>query len=393
MAAGATSSVIPQFEFSTAARIVFGAGSIRGLGLAAAGLGRRALLITGKSARHAAKVEEILSSSEVVCHRFQVASEPTVEDVRQAAASAKLNQCNLVIGLGGGSVMDAAKATAGMLTNEGDLLDYLEVIGGAQPLKHPGAPCLTIPTTAGTGTEVTRNAVLASPQHRFKVSLRSSLILPRLALVDPELTYDLPPSITATSGLDALTQLIEAYVSHRANPLTDGFCLEGLKRAAVSLRTAYQAPSPAARADMAMAALLSGLALANAGLGVIHGFAAPLGGTYSAAHGALCAAVLPWGMRINVRALRERDAENIALVRYTEVARLLTGESSAAAEDGVSWVSDLCNALAVAPLRHLGVRKEDFPALVDKASSASSMKANPILLHREELLEILEKAW
>src|SRR5208282_5705063 len=227
---------------------------------------------------------------------------------------------------GGGSAIDAAKAIAAMLTNKGELLDYVEIIGRGKPLTQPSAPFIAVPTTAGTGSEVTRNAVLASPEHRVKVSLRSPLMLPRVAVVDPELTYALPPAITASTGLDALTQLIEPFVCARANPMVDALCIEGIRRAARSLReVVHQNPGKSAREDMALASLFGGIALANAGLGAVHGFAGPMGGMFAAPHGALCAALLPGVMAANVAALRRRQPGGEGLRRYDEIARLLTG--------------------------------------------------------------------
>jgi alcohol dehydrogenase class IV len=260
-------------------------------------------------------------------------------------------------------------------------------------LPQPAAPFIAIPTTAGTGAEVTRNAVLASPEHQVKVSLRSPYMLARLAVIDPELTYDLPPALTASTGLDALTQLIEPYVCLRANPLTDGYCREGIPRAARSLRTAvFNGRNPAARADLAVASLLGGLSLANAGLGAVHGFAGPIGGSFPAPHGAVCAALLPSVMAANLRALRERDPQNPALPRYQKVAALLTGNVNATVDDGVAWVQKLVADLPVPRLREFGLREEHIPSLVTKAANASSMKANPIVLTADELAETLRLA-
>jgi alcohol dehydrogenase class IV len=240
---------------------------------------------------------------------------------------------------------------------------------------------------------VTRNAVLASPEHNVKVSLRSPLMLPRLALVDPELTYSLPPEVTSSTGLDALTQVMEPYVSKRANPITDALCREGMRRAARSLRRACQkGDDPAAREDMALTSLFGGLALANAGLGAVHGFAGPLGGMFHAAHGAICARLLPHVMAANVRALQQRLAESPALQRYDEIARLLTGNDEATADDGVAWMQELCQALQVAPLGSYGMTKTDLPSVVEKSAAASSMRGNPIELTSEELTKILERA-
>jgi alcohol dehydrogenase class IV len=313
--------------------------------------------------------------------------------VEQGGAAARAAGCEFVIALGGGSVIDAGKAIAAMLTNKGELLDYLEVIGRGLALAKPSAPFVALPTTAGTGAEVTRNAVLASPQQRVKVSLRSPLMLPTLALVDPELTYDLPSAVTASTGLDALTQIIEPFTCNRANPMTDALCREGMVRAARSLRVAFRdGGNPVAREDMAVASLFGGLALANAGLGAVHGFAAPIGGMFSAPHGAVCAALLPQVIAANMKALRKRAPASEALPRYNEVARLLTGNNSAKADDGVRWVGELVRELRIPRLGVYGILSRDVGELVAKASKASSMKANPIPLNPEELAGVLEAA-
>jgi len=289
--------------------------------------------------------------------------------------------------------MDTGKAIAAMLTNSGELEDYLEVVGRGKPLTLPPVPYIAIPTTAGTGAEVTRNAVLRVPEHGVKVSMRSPLMLPRLAVVDPALTHSMPPSVTASTGLDALTQLMEVYVSNKANPLTDGICREGLKRAGRSLRKAYDDGSDqAAREDMALASLFSGLALANAKLGAVHGFAGPLGGMISAPHGVICARLLPYVMQANVQALQSRAVGSPALARHDEIARLLTGKVTARAVDGLAWVQELCETLKVPPLAEFGLKEQDFPMVVAKAKKSSSMKGNPIILTDDELMEILKEA-
>jgi len=322
-----------------------------------------------------------------------VSGEPEIDTVRAGVALAKQERCNFVIGIGGGSAIDAGKAIAAMLTNNGDVLDYVEIIGRGKALTKWSAPFTAIPTTAGTGSEVTRNAVLASPEHKVKVSLRSPLMQARVAVVDPELTYDLPPALTASTGMDALTQLIEPFVCNRANPMTDGLCVEGLRRAARSLRIAFSnGKDKDAREDMAVASLFGGLALSNAGLGAVHGFAGPIGGSFPAPHGAICAALLPHVMAMNLRALRQRDPDGPALYRYEEAARWLAGDMKAKADDGLKWVRALALDLRVPRLAGFGIRREHFPDLVAKAANASSMKANPIVLTPEELTEILESA-
>ena len=378
-----------MFEFATAGRIIFGGGTLKELAPAAVTFGKRAAVVTGRSAQRAGPVLELLKKAGVEASTFSISGEPSISVIQDGVAKAREFGTEFVIGFGGGSAIDAAKAIAALLTNPGDILDYLEVVGKAQPLKHLPLPCIAIPTTAGTGAEVTRNAVLLSPEHRVKVSLRHPMMLPRLAIVDPVLTDSLPPTVTASTGLDALTQLIEPYASARANPLTDSVCIEGMKRAR-SLRRAY-ANDPAAREDMCVASLFGGMALANAGLGAVHGFAAPIGGMFDAPHGAVCAALLPHAMEINLRALRQRGPAGIAR-RFEDVARILTDNPQARAEDGIAWVAEVCRDLQIPGLRTYGIDEAHVDELCDKASVSSSMKANPVTLKKEELRELMTRA-
>jgi alcohol dehydrogenase class IV len=382
-----------RFELTTAARIVFGPGTLAELGPIARELGHNVLLVTGRDPRRAERACNLLGEAGLATTTFTVAHEPTVDEIARGVAASRACGADVVVGCGGGSAIDAAKAISALVANPGDVFDYLEVVGRAQPLRHPSVPCVAIPTTAGTGAEVTRNAVLASPQHGVKVSLRSPHLLPRVALVDPELTLELPPVLTASTGLDALTQLIEPYVCSRANPLTDSWCVEGLRRASRSLRRACEnGRDAAAREDMSFASLLGGLALANAGLGAAHGFAAPIGGRFSAPHGAVCARLLPPVMAANLHALRSRAPHGPALARYADIARIVTGRGNASADDAVTWVRELVDGLSIPPLRAYGISRDDIPDLVAAASIASSMKANPIALTPAELTTILENA-
>ncbi len=382
-----------RFEFATATKIVFGAGTLREAGAIAKEFGKRVLVVAGRDPKRAGPLLKILHEAGVSAATFSVAGEPDLSTIEQGTALAKKENCELVISIGGGSVMDAGKAIAAMLTNGGELLDYVEIIGRGQALTKPSAPFIAIPTTAGTGSEVTRNAVLASPEHKLKASLRSPLMLAKVAVVDPELTYDLPPALTASTGLDALTQLIEPFVCARANPMTDGLCVEGIRHAARSLRVAYNdGKNKSAREDMAVASLFSGLALANAGLGAVHGFAGPIGGSFPAPHGAICAALLPHVMCANLRALRQRTPDSEALRRYDEVARLLTGNAKAVADDGLAWVRKLVSDMQIPRLDTYGIKSEHITELVRKSAQASSMKANPIALTPDELAETLRQA-
>ena len=382
-----------RFDFATAGRILFGVGAIRDVGPIARTMGTRALVVTGRNSDRAAQLLELLSEQSLSHTLFSNAGEPTIQAVCAGTERAREGGCDLVIAFGGGSAVDGGKAIAALLTNPGDVFDYLEVIGRGRPLTAPSAPFIAIPTTAGAGAEVTRNAVLTSPEHRVKASLRSPLMLARLALVDPELTYHLPQAITASTGLDALTQLIEPFVSVRANPMTDSGCREGMGRVARSLRRAYEKGDDAgAREDMALASLCGGLALANAALGAVHGFAAPVGGMFNAPHGAVCAALLPHAMEINVRALRERASGSETLRRFDEIASILTGRVDATAADGITWVREICAALEIPPLHAYQITHSALPELCDKAAVTSSMKGNPVALKREEMQEILERA-
>jgi alcohol dehydrogenase class IV len=382
-----------RFEFATATRIIFGPGIHKDIGSLVKKMGRRAFVITGRSTERAIPLTEQVKAAGISVSQFRISTEPTTDLALAAVEEARRQGCEFVIGVGGGSVLDTGKVVASLLTNRGKLMDYLEVVGKGHPLKCPSAPFVAIPTTAGTGTEVTANAVLDSPQHRVKVSMRSPHMLPDLALIDPELTYSMPPALTAVTGLDAFTQLLESFVSHQANPLTDGICREGLQRAADSLERVYRdGRDVTARSDMCLASLFGGLALANAKLGAVHGFAGPLGGMYNAPHGALCAALLPFVMEANINALGARASESPALGRYDEVARLITGSPKGRAADGIAWVKKLCLHLQVQPLAAFSIEKKYFADIVDKARQASSMKGNPIELTQGELLEILQKA-
>jgi alcohol dehydrogenase class IV len=382
-----------QFEFATATRIIFGPGKLAQAAPLAASMGRRPMVVTAKHLLHAAPLIEQLRGAGLEPATFSVAGEPEVSTVLEGVRQAREAACDMVIGIGGGSALDAGKAIAAILTNEGDLLDYLEVIGKGRPITTPSAPYVAIPTTSGTGTEVTRNAVLASPEHGVKVSLRSPFMLPRVAIVDPVLTYTVPPAITANTGLDALTQLIEPLVCNRTNPLVDAICREGIPKAARSLRRAFTNGQDAdARENMSLASLFGGLALANAGLGAVHGLAAPLGGLTHAPHGAVCARLLPFVMEANIRALENRAPASPALARYDEIGRLLTGTSDASAAEAVRWVHSICSDLSILPLSHHGLTAGDIPVVVSQAEKASSMKANPIPLTKSELTGILTRA-
>ena len=380
-----------NFTFATANRIIFGNGTLSQAPDIIKGYGERVLLVVGTSSKRAEPLLNQLTDVEVVL--FSVAAEPTIPLIEDGVRVAKGMDAQVVVGFGGGSVIDAAKAIAALATNAGQPLDYLEVIGKGQKLTQAPLPFLAIPTTAGTGSEVTKNAVLASPEHRLKVSLRSDAMLANVALIDPELTYSLPASMTAATGMDALTQVIEPFVSNQANPLTDGLCREAIGRGGRALRRVYEnGQDTEARYDMALVSLLGGLALANAKLGAVHGFAGVIGGMFDAPHGAVCAVLLPHVMKANIHALQTRQPDSPMLQRFDEIGVMLTGNANARAADAVAWVVATGQLLAIPSLSTYGISEADFPAIVDKSRNSSSMKGNPIVLTDVELTAILQDA-
>ncbi|MDZ7345795.1 MAG: iron-containing alcohol dehydrogenase [candidate division KSB1 bacterium] len=382
-----------QFEFLTAGRILFGVGSKERLPQLAAAYGRRALVIHGVGIAEAAPILEQLKIHRIEYGLYAVHGEPTVSMIKTALQRARTFNPDLLIGLGGGSAIDAAKAIAALYTNPGAPLDYLEVIGKGRPLEQKPLPLIAVPTTAGTGSEATKNAVLRSEEHGVKVSLRHDWLLPVAAVVDPALTLTLPATVTAYTGMDALTQLIEPMVSLRANPFIDAICRAGLNGAMDALRRAVADGADfEAREKMSFAALCGGIALANAGLGAVHGLAGVIGGLFDAPHGAVCARLLPLVMEANLHALKERAPDSPALAKYREIAVLLTSNPNAAAEDGCTAVNKLCGDLDIPKLSTFGMQIEQIPSVVAQAQKASSMKTNPIVLTEQELADILIRA-
>ena len=376
-----------RFDFATAGRVLAGAGRAAELPEVLAGLGSRVLVCTGANpGRHAG----LLAGLGLPARVFPVAGEPTIELARAGAAAAREHRADVIAAIGGGSVIDTGKAVAMLAGNGGDPLDYLEIIGSGQAITRPPAPCVAVPTTAGTGAEVTANAVLAAPEHGLKASLRSPLMIPRVALVDPELTLSCPAPVTAASGLDALTQCLEPFVSVRANPLTDGLAREGLRRAAAGLRAAYaDGTDLAARTDMSLCSLLGGMALANAKLGAVHGLAGVVGGTADIPHGVACAALLPAVIEANVAALWSAPDGGRALQRYAEAAQLLTGDPAAAIEDGLAWIRETITLLALPRLAAFGIQARHADDIAATAATSSSMQGNPVLLPHGSLRAIL----
>jgi alcohol dehydrogenase class IV len=384
---------VVSFSLAVPSDVRFGAGRVSEVPQAMADLGgSRVFVVTGRSTSRADAMRSALTEAGIDSVVFGVEGEPSIELMRSAVSALKDASADAVLGFGGGSALDVAKAAAVLATAGTDPLEHLEVIGEGRPLVRPGLPCVAVPTTAGTGSEVTRNAVLAGGG--VKASLRSPLLLPRLALLDPDLLAGLPGSVIATSGMDALSQLIEPLLSQRANPVCDALARDGIRRSARSLRRAYEEgmKDGGVRADLGLASLLGGLCLANSGLGAVHGLAAAMGARLSAPHGAVCAAVVAAAMEVNLRALQARTVGHPAVPRFTEVATLLTGRSDATSEDGIAWLQELTAALAIPGLASYGLSEGEVPEVVAAAQQASSMRANPIELTDAEVSDIVRRS-
>jgi len=387
-----------DFEFATAQRIVFGRGKVRSLAALASSYGTKALLVVGghTAGELLEGIEASVVAKGVACERLISTGEPETAAVDAGAARARDGRFELGIGIGGGSVIDLGKAVAGLATNGGPVRDYLEGVGTGKVIEKPPLPYIAVPTTAGTGSEVTKNAVISSRREGFKKSIRSHLLIPAVALVDPALTDSTPPAQTAASGLDALTQLVEPFVSTKAGPVTDALALEGMRRAASALPRVFRDGSDTeARDDMALASLLGGLCLANAGLGAVHGIAAALGALHGVPHGVACASVLAQVTSANVQALEARAPSSPALARYARVGETLTGRSFSnqveARKAAVERLRELVADLGIPTLRAFGILESHLQRLVSE-SRGSSMKSNPVELTDSEISAVLQQA-
>jgi alcohol dehydrogenase class IV len=388
---------LPPFAFARIPETHFGPGKLAGLPQLIARFGRRVLLVTGSasfvhSEQHA-RLKEALKSAGIDVLRAPLSGEPSPEFVDAAVKNFRDSKIDCVLGIGGGSAIDAGKAISAMLPQDGPVEPFLECI---DTRKHDGRklPYLAVPTSSGTGSEATKNAVLSHvSQDGYKSSLRHDKLVPDVALVDPELTLSCPPNVTAACGLDAMTQLLEAYVSSKASPMTDALALSGLEHVAAGFLPAYEKGRQdlVARSHMAYAALLSGIVLANAGLGVVHGFAGPIGGFFPIPHGVVCGTLIGAATRINIEALRQDSARNhTALAKYARAGVLLSGDPATREKDGCEcllrtldrWIA----ATGIARLSAYGISKDDFPRILDRSNNKNS----PITLAREQMQAILE---
>jgi len=381
-----------SFEFNTPSRILFGRGQIERLADLGPAFGSSAMLVHAgiETAAPVRRIVKMLEAKQVKLTLIRQRGEPKAQDVDSAAEKARRLECDVVIGLGGGSAIDAAKAIAGLLGNGGNVLDYVEVLGKGKKITRPAVAWIAIPTTAGTGAEATRNAVISID--KFKVSMRSEHLLPRLAIVDPDLAH-LTWQTIAASGMDALCQLIESYTSSGATTMTDTLALEGIKHAAPALRKSYEHPGDAAGDSMAFAALLSGITLTNAGLGAVHGFAAPIGAHFDIPHGVVCAALLPPVIAGNVIALGDQPPTHPVLQRYATIGRIVADHPSFETDIAIAALQAFTNQLVIdlhiPPLKNFGMHESHIPDLIFLARQASSMKYNPVKLSDDALAEIL----
>ena len=403
--AGASGAAGASFQFTTAQRIVFRRGAAAELAQWVIDIDRRArrgqtekgdddkvkcrvVVVTGSAGLERESLSEVKSSLENAVDKieysiFRLASgaEPTVDVAADAVAFARQKHADIIVGVGGGSAIDTAKAVAALVPQPGELLDHMEVVGRGEPLSAKPLPWLALPTTAGTGSEATKNSVFDDPNANVKASLRDDAMLATCAIIDPLLTLSVPPDVTRATGLDTLTQNIEPYLSSSSTVITDQLALKGIECCARSLLEAYEnGASIDAREDMCVASLFGGISLANAKLGSVHGFAGPLGGMLHAPHGALCSAMLAASMQVNVEALKTRgtpEEQERFLPRFDTVAQVLTGDSSATAADGVAWIQSLCQKMKVIGLREFGMHEGRIAEAIEKGRRSSSMKGNP----------------
>ncbi|MHB8983282.1 iron-containing alcohol dehydrogenase [Thiobacillus sp.] len=390
---------VTPFSVSRIPRIEFGAGSVCRLPAIARQYGARALLVTGGSSLERTTawpaLLDGLREQGVDWVRIRIAGEPSPDIVDQAVRELQSEAIDVVIGIGGGSALDAAKAIAGLLRTGNSVMDHLEGVGPELPYTGPAVPFIAVPTTAGTGSEATRNAVLSvQGTHGFKKSFRDEKLVAEFAVVDPDLLATCPPAIIAANGMDAFTQLLESFVSSRAAPLTDSLAWGGMKAAREGLLALHADPGDAgARERMAYAALASGITLAQAGLGSVHGLAAPLGAFFPIPHGLACGTLLATATGVNLRALRARAPSHPALEKYAQVGRLLSKNGRLAGVDAqdrlVSILAAWTEKLGLPTLAHYGVTAADIPRIV-AGSRGSSMRTNPVVLDDGEIAMILE---
>jgi alcohol dehydrogenase class IV len=380
-----------EFSFATAGRIIFGRGRAAEAAALITRFGSHVLLVHGRAPERAAWLRHALEAAGARVTSLASPGEPTLAMLQDGRALARGVKVDVVVSLGGGAAIDLGKAIAALVPADGDVLDYLEVVGRGLPLPAAPLPFIAMPTTAGTGAEVTKNAVIGVPgqgneKNGRKVSLRDDRMLPDIALVDPALTDGLPRSVTLASGLDALTQVIEPYLSSRANPMTDALCRDAIPRALPALRQLMRGEDATARDAMAWVSLCGGLALANAGLGAVHGLAGVIGGATGAAHGAVCGALLPHVLMT----LRARDAPEATARRLDEIESWIADGLGCGTDSAFRSLSEWARENGLATISQLGIVPADFARLAESSRTSSSMKASPVSFSTAELEAILQ---
>lgn len=379
-----------MFQFMTSTRIIFGEGALQSSLSVLNQFGYSVLLVTSKNLSRASPVIEYLKSQRMRYQHVAIQGEPNITMVEETALVGRKFRPDMVVAIGGGSVLDMGKALAAIIPNQGDVYDYVEVVGRNVPLKSKPLPFIAIPTTASTGSEVTRNAVLRSGQDRVKVSLRSPEMLADVAIVDPTLTYGTDKATSARGALDAFTHLMEAYVCGQPNPLTDMICEEGLRRLSRSILAGCVDDDHAARADLSFAAMLGGMAITNAKLGAAHGLASALGGKLNAPHSIITARLAPYVMTENIIAAQRAGREDV-LERYAKIASIMSGRVNACREDSVLWVNMMLDKLEVPKLKQFGVCTTPFESVAEDALKSVAIRGNPLPLTKARLTYILQQ--
>lgn len=391
---------LPSFSISRLPRILYGHGRIKDVPALVAGYGQTALLVTGRhsflASPHWPLFTQALEERGVTWQHFTVSGEPSPQLVDSAVEQFRDNKIDVVAAIGGGSVLDAAKAIAGLLKHGNSVLDHLEGVGRNVPYHGPSTPFIAIPTTAGTGSEATKNSVLSvQGKDGFKKSFRDECLVPEYAVVDPDLLATCPKELLAADGMDAFTQLLESYVSIKANAFTDALAWSGMCAFKSGFFKAWEGMEPEAaqgRGAMAYAALLSGITLAQVGLGSVHGLASPLGAYFPIPHGVVCGTLVSAATQINIQALQEREPAHPALDKYAQVGRLLTGDPALNDADArtslIALLAEWSERLELPRLSRYGISTADFPQIIAN-SRGSSMLTNPVVLTDSEIQLLL----
>ncbi|MBB1464517.1 iron-containing alcohol dehydrogenase [Vibrio sp. SG41-7] len=379
-----------MFQFMTSTKIIFGDGALPASLSLFNQYGYSVLLVTGNTLERTSLVTDYLDAQSMRYQQIAVSGEPNIKMVEEAATSARRFKPDMVVAMGGGSAIDMGKALAAVLPNQGNLYDYVEVVGRNVPLKTKPLPFIAIPTTASTGAEVTKNAVLKSGQDQVKISLRSPEMLADVAIVDPALTHGTNPYLSGRGAMDAFTHLMEAYVCGEPNPLTDMICEEGLRKLSCSVIQACIYDEPQARSDLAFASMLGGMAITNAKLGAAHGLASALGGKISAPHSVITARLAPFVMLENIAVAKEQQRNDI-LARYQRIAQIVTGNVEAKEEEAITWLSEVLDTLKLPSLLEFGVCEAQFDEVSADALKSVAIKGTPLPLNQERLVHILKQ--